>query len=1706
LTLTGILIILLYNICIRSSVYNVSRNDKETFSVTSYTTGSGSSFLTPSLTAFGTAPVSLGTYTVSSQGAASATVYYTSSATASGSNFANLTFTVTDAASSRSSAVTVQVSINPVNHAPTANPAGPIPLAQDSQSAYWNLNGTDADPADANSLKVQIMVLPTKGTMVQQGGSNITSVPLTLTNPNIAYRSSQTGDDTFSFRVVDNLGAVSALQVVHFTISPVNHPPTAVLSTISTLEDQPVTAQVSTYDQDGDTVTVYISTLPIKGRLTQFDGTPITAANTPLTDSRYRFIFQGNQYDSGTPYATISLYADDGNGLSTSHSATITTTINVNAVNYPPVPQQVVVVLNENDPPTNITLLGTDIETPNTLTGFLTSLPPSTMGYLQDLQGNPIAIRAVIPTPRLIQFVPALYQKGNVTFSFGVNDGTQDSTNAATATLVIVHVNHPPSATATSPVTVTRTVAKSINLIVSDFDIGDVVTVTITSLTGGGQLFYGSTQITSTFTVGAFTIPSSNSITVTLTYIAPATASGSAFGSFTFVAQDNGSPSLSCSPVTVSMSIAQNSIPVARAAGPLNVVQDSTSLPLPLNGTDADVADANSLQVMIMSLPTKGTLRIASSGVAITAVGTLVSAPGAVTYSTTQRAADQFSFSVVDNLNAASAAVTVSTSVTPVNHPPSAFFVGTASALEDSTLVITNMQASDPDGDAVSIYVYAPTNGTIQQYDGSSCITSPCLVTDSQYRMKFIPAVHAYGTPYATYKFVAYDGVAYSTPVNGSLTIQFVDYPPVALNSIVQLRENDQNVQVTFSYSDFDTAPTLITVLILSLPPSSFGTLTSGGTALNVGDTVAYPLTVSFTPALYTYGNASFSFKAKDAQSFSNVGQVTLNITHVNHPPTAYFVGTASASEDSILVITQIQGSDPDVNDVLSVSVTQLPVNGTLQQYDGSANCTTTPCRVTDSQFRLKFIPLLHGWGNSYASFQFSASDGLLTSATVTANLSITFVDYPPVASASSLNITENNSATSFSVSYSDFDSSPSVITTTILSLPSANVGRLTAPNGTVLNVGDSVNGFGLVFTPILYSPGNTSFLFKVRDAQSYSNVASVAINVAHVNHAPTAFFVGTAATNEDTQLIITQIHATDPDAGDQISVYISQPYNTTAGTLYQYDNTSICSTFPCRITDSQYRLRYTPALHGWGNPYAYFLFYASDGQIFSQTVNATLNINFVDYPPVASSSTASGTEDDSSIPITFSYSDFDSSPSVITSTVVSLPSASIGTILNLNNVAINIGDTITGYSIKFIPVQYSPGTTSFSFKVKDAQSFSNTATVTVNVMHVNHAPSIYFVGQAIADEDTNLTITQIQISDPDRGDILTAIVNAAPSNGALVQMDGTPCGYPCYVSDSQFRLKLIPVPDGNGLPYTSIQIRAWDGAAYSGNITAQLYINPVNDPPVAYASSIATDESTQAIITLNVTDIDTLTNQLSVVIQALPSASIGSLTDTSGTPLIVGSVVNSLQVVFVPVQYADGDTTFSFNAYDGQYSSPTVSVSVHINPIPQAPACGILPSGNMIVQYVSNTTIELTVFDPDPGEHYTFYLISITTYTNGGTLSDPQENPITPSTNIIASSVTTSQMYGQISVYYLVTNPTDAAYMVMQFKIYDGALYSPVCTLTLNSTANVPPNPVDVGTYSFSICGVISYLLILIITFIITFSYLNRHCPRHRGSKLNSN
>src|SRR6185436_9179523 len=74
-------------------------------------------------------------------------------------------------------------------------------------------------------------------------------------------------------------------------------------------------------------------------------------------------------------------------------------------------------------------------------------------------------------------------------------------------------------------------------------------------------------------------------------------------------------------------------------------------------------------------------------------------------------------------------------------------------------------------------------------------------------------------------------------------------------------------------------------------------------------------------------------------------------------------------------------------------------------------------------------------------------------------------------------------------------------------------------------------------------------------------------------------------------------------------------------------------------------------------------------------------------------------------------------------------------------------------------------GPDSFTFKANDGSLDSNTATVSITVKAVNHAP-VASDGSATTDQDTAVAIT-LQATDPD-GDTLTYAPTSAPSHGVL--------------------------------------------------------------------------------------------------------------------------------------------------------------------------------------------------------------------------------------------------------------------------------------------------------------------------------------------------
>lgn len=94
--------------------------------------------------------------------------------------------------------------------------------------------------------------------------------------------------------------------------------------------------------------------------------------------------------------------------------------------------------------------------------------------------------------------------------------------------------------------------------------------------------------------------------TIKVTYIAPASASGTNYATLSYIVSDSYGAITQVS--TISIDIAPNTLPVALPIAPITVQEKETSTEFTIEGTDEDIADQDSLKAVIIAVPTKATL------------------------------------------------------------------------------------------------------------------------------------------------------------------------------------------------------------------------------------------------------------------------------------------------------------------------------------------------------------------------------------------------------------------------------------------------------------------------------------------------------------------------------------------------------------------------------------------------------------------------------------------------------------------------------------------------------------------------------------------------------------------------------------------------------------------------------------------------------------------------------------------------------------------------------------------------------------------------------------------------------------------------------------------------------------------------------------------------------------------------------------------
>jgi len=608
-----------------------------------------------------------------------------------------------------SSAATVSITVNSVNDAPVTSGQS-LSMVEDG-TAGVTFVGSDAD---GDALTWSIVNTPSHGSV--SGGSGASRIYTPSSDFN--------GNDSFTFKANDG-SADSSTETISISIAAVNDPPTAGSGSLTATEDTPRVINLQGSDPEGSALTYTITSGPSHGTLT---------ANA--TNPAYTYIpnvnFNGND--------VFTYLANDG----TSNSNNAMVSIIVVPVNDEPVANNQAVTTTE-DTAVGITLVATDVDV-DTLTYTVVTQPG---------QGTLSGIGASLT------YTSPSDWSGSTSFTFKVNDGTEDS-NTATVTITVGASNDAPVASNQSQSTAEDTAA-SLTLSASDNDATSLTYTLVTNPSNG--------TLTTNPSAPAY------SYTPNLNF------NGS--DSFTWRASD-GTTNSNTATFTLTVTPA-NDAPVANAQTAIALEDTNTSLSLSATDLDGDA-----LTYSIVTSPANGTL---------TGTGSLRTYLADSNYT----GADSFTFKANDGTLDSNAA-TVSITVAAVSDPPTAD-PQSVSTTEDVALPIT-LSGSDGDGDTLTFSVISgPFNGTLSG-------TLPNVI--------YTPNADYSGSD--LFSFQSHDGASASPSVPVAIAISAVNDAPVAASQSVTVDEDDTKA-VTLAAIDVEETPLTYTLVTSPANGTLLGTI-----------------------------------------------------------------------------------------------------------------------------------------------------------------------------------------------------------------------------------------------------------------------------------------------------------------------------------------------------------------------------------------------------------------------------------------------------------------------------------------------------------------------------------------------------------------------------------------------------------------------------------------------------------------------------------------------------------------------------------------------------------------------------------------------------------------------------------------------------------------------------------------------------------------
>jgi PKD repeat protein len=890
----------------------------------------------------------------------------------------------------------------------------------------------------------------------------------------------------------------------------------------------------------------------------------------------------------------------------------------------------------------------------------------------------------------------------------------------------------------------------------------------------------------------------------------------------------------------------------------------------------------------------------------------------------------QFTFQVSDGLEDSEPAIVLIT-VLPQNDPPVAT-PGTIH-LDEDTPRIFQISGVDIEDDPLSYAIHMePDRGTLSLNGQSGeCSYTPPADESGQ----------------VTFMFTTLDEHLTSEPAMFTLIIDPVNDSPVPQNDTIETPE-DTSIEITLKATDIDSA--IEAFSILEFPDGNLE-LIDPSTGL-----------CQYTPITNAFGPDIFSFTASDAESTSEPGFITINITPVNDPPVAVSM-SITANEDQVRTIT-LDASDPDYDPITFTLLTQ-PDHGNIFNYVYENEIMT-----------VQYKPVTDYYGSD--QFTYELFDGEYKSSIAVIDIEVLYVNDPPFVQSDIISVAEDESVT---YTLKAYDEDSQITGFKINEEPR---------HGQVIMT-NALKGL-IIYTPNQDYFGSDAFSYQCMDDESESEPAVISITVEPVNDLPVGY-AKTFLLDEDIPLtgnlsfddpdydMLTITVYTEPEHGTltitdrRTGAFLYYPEENFSGDdyiLFEACDDVACSgpvtmTFtirpvndppvafpqsltlnedqPINITLAAYDVenlleeyeiaehpgeglleiidataglfQYIPEQDTYGT--YFFLFQVRDESQNSAPAMVTMTILPVNDPPVATASAYTLLEDNS---FDGTLEAFDADGDDLTLTI--FPPPEHGWISSFDPKS---GD------FSYLPLSNYNGEDYFSYTVCDQQICSVKKTITLTIQPDNDIPVVSSASFEL-EEDTVLSLT-LTARDVDN-DALTFEITQ-PSKGNLVLLDSQ-SGACIYT----------PLAEDSG--ETQFTYRVFDGFEYSDEAEIQLTIIPVNDEPIAFPGDAEIEEDQTYTGKVMAEDVDNV--NLTYFIYQKPM---------KGNLLISESGQGNF--VYSPYSNENGQDIFWFYVYDGEVNSQPQPFTINITPIndpPQAEDFMAIVNAGEVIECVLNAS------DPD--------------------------------------------------------------------------------------------------------------------------------------------